>query len=280
MLGTPPLQTLRRHRGARPRGGRARLHRAQDQHRHPRRSGRRVLPRLRQRHQHTDGAPTVEILDADRAADRHLPRGASGRTSGSVSTSTTTSAPRASCASPSCSSSSTCSGWSTTTGIPTRCCRSSSRPRRGLASCESLVSRRQYRPFLEKHAMDVADHRRALERLLASRRRSAGWPTRTRSTSPRTTTTATWPTCTRCTCARCCPTCASWRSTSTTCRGRTTSSPRRRRSTTATSGQRRGPGWGADIDERVLKEHPWPRPGDKGTPLFYGMDPRQMTTRP
>src|SRR6267142_432059 len=40
------------------------------------------------------------------------------------------------------------------------------------------------------------------------------------------------------------------------------------------------PGWGADIDERVLKEHPWPRPGDKGTPLFYGMDHRQMTARP
>ena len=40
------------------------------------------------------------------------------------------------------------------------------------------------------------------------------------------------------------------------------------------------PGWGADIDERVLKEHAWPRPGDKGTPLFYGMDPRQLSARP
>jgi L-alanine-DL-glutamate epimerase-like enolase superfamily enzyme len=40
------------------------------------------------------------------------------------------------------------------------------------------------------------------------------------------------------------------------------------------------PGWGADIDERVLREHPWPRPGDAGSPLFYGMDPGQMTARP
>jgi len=40
------------------------------------------------------------------------------------------------------------------------------------------------------------------------------------------------------------------------------------------------PGWGADIDERVLREHPWPRPGDGGARLFYGMDPGQMTKRP
>ena len=40
------------------------------------------------------------------------------------------------------------------------------------------------------------------------------------------------------------------------------------------------PGWGADIDERVLREHPWPRPGDTGGGLFYGMDPVQMAARP
>jgi L-alanine-DL-glutamate epimerase-like enolase superfamily enzyme len=40
------------------------------------------------------------------------------------------------------------------------------------------------------------------------------------------------------------------------------------------------PGWGADIDERVLREHPWPRPGDGGPQLFYGMDPGQMAARP
>ena len=40
------------------------------------------------------------------------------------------------------------------------------------------------------------------------------------------------------------------------------------------------PGWGADIDERVLREHQWPRPGDGGARLFYGMDPGQMTARP
>jgi len=40
------------------------------------------------------------------------------------------------------------------------------------------------------------------------------------------------------------------------------------------------PGWGADIDERVLREHPWPRPGASGQQLFYGMDPGQMAARP
>src|SRR5439155_5068504 len=40
------------------------------------------------------------------------------------------------------------------------------------------------------------------------------------------------------------------------------------------------PGWGTDIDERVLREQPWPRPGDGGRQLFYGMDPGQMAARP
>jgi len=30
----------------------------------------------------------------------------------------------------------------------------------------------------------------------------------------------------------------------------------------------------------VLREHPWPRPGDTGGGLFYGMDPAQMAARP
>jgi hypothetical protein len=40
------------------------------------------------------------------------------------------------------------------------------------------------------------------------------------------------------------------------------------------------PGWGADVNEKVLAEHPWPRPGEAGPRLFYGMDPTQMTARP
>ena len=52
MLGTPPLRTYD-DIAALGQGGRgARLHRAQDQHRHPGRAGHRLLPRLRARHQH------------------------------------------------------------------------------------------------------------------------------------------------------------------------------------------------------------------------------------
>jgi len=40
------------------------------------------------------------------------------------------------------------------------------------------------------------------------------------------------------------------------------------------------PGWGADVNEKVLAAHPWPRPGETGPRLFYGMDPAQMTARP
>jgi L-alanine-DL-glutamate epimerase-like enolase superfamily enzyme len=40
------------------------------------------------------------------------------------------------------------------------------------------------------------------------------------------------------------------------------------------------PGWGADVNEKVLAEHPWPRPGEAAPRLFYGMDPSQMTARP
>ena len=39
------------------------------------------------------------------------------------------------------------------------------------------------------------------------------------------------------------------------------------------------PGWGADIDERVLREHPWPGP-DSGQKYFYGMSIDEMAARP
>jgi hypothetical protein len=40
-----------------------------------------------------------------------------------------------------------------------------------------------------------------------------------------------------------------------------------------------GPGWGADIDEKVLREHPWP-PAGSNSQLFYGMTPQDMNQRP
>ena len=39
------------------------------------------------------------------------------------------------------------------------------------------------------------------------------------------------------------------------------------------------PGWGAEIDEDVLRAHPWPNPA-RGKQTFYGMSPEQMTARP
>jgi L-alanine-DL-glutamate epimerase-like enolase superfamily enzyme len=39
------------------------------------------------------------------------------------------------------------------------------------------------------------------------------------------------------------------------------------------------PGWGADINEEVLRAHPWPGPGDRAR-TFYGMSPEQMRSRP
>lgn len=39
------------------------------------------------------------------------------------------------------------------------------------------------------------------------------------------------------------------------------------------------PGWGAGIDEDVLRAHPWPAPGS-GPGSFYGMTPEQMARRP
>jgi hypothetical protein len=39
------------------------------------------------------------------------------------------------------------------------------------------------------------------------------------------------------------------------------------------------PGWGADINEEVLRAHPWSGPG-AGARTFYGMSPDKMGTRP
>ena len=39
------------------------------------------------------------------------------------------------------------------------------------------------------------------------------------------------------------------------------------------------PGWGADIDENVLRAHPWPGKSESAAPLFYGMTAEQMSDR-
>ncbi len=36
------------------------------------------------------------------------------------------------------------------------------------------------------------------------------------------------------------------------------------------------PGWGADIDEAVLREHPWPGTATAAPRLFYGMTAENM----
>jgi L-alanine-DL-glutamate epimerase-like enolase superfamily enzyme len=40
-----------------------------------------------------------------------------------------------------------------------------------------------------------------------------------------------------------------------------------------------GPGWGAEINEEVLRAHPWPGAGERAR-SFYGMSPEQMRARP
>jgi L-alanine-DL-glutamate epimerase-like enolase superfamily enzyme len=40
-----------------------------------------------------------------------------------------------------------------------------------------------------------------------------------------------------------------------------------------------GPGWGADINEEVLRAHPWPGAGERAR-SFYGMSSDQMRARP
>ena len=63
---------------------------------------------------------------------------------------------RASCASPSCSNASTCSGLEYDNWDPKALLQIKQSTSTRIASCESLVSTRQYRPFLELQAMDVA----------------------------------------------------------------------------------------------------------------------------
>ena len=73
----------------------------------------------------------------------------------------------------------------------------------------------------EKHAVDVAINRRAVERLLPGRadRAASPRPARDQYRAPQLLQPSS-PTCTPCTSARCCPMSASWKSISTTCPGR------------------------------------------------------------
>src|SRR5215471_19128961 len=68
-----PAQDLRRHRRPRARGGGPWLHGAQDQHGDSRRSGHRLFPRLRQRHQHHGRRPHRGDPRRHGPAHRHLP---------------------------------------------------------------------------------------------------------------------------------------------------------------------------------------------------------------
>jgi len=40
------------------------------------------------------------------------------------------------------------------------------------------------------------------------------------------------------------------------------------------------PGWGADINEEVLRAHPWPSKTGAPAKLFYGMSSQDMVSRP
>jgi L-alanine-DL-glutamate epimerase-like enolase superfamily enzyme len=40
------------------------------------------------------------------------------------------------------------------------------------------------------------------------------------------------------------------------------------------------PGWGADINEEVLREHPWPGKAGSAPKFFYGMSAEDMVSRP
>ena len=277
--GTPPLQDLRRHRRAGARGRGARLHRAQDQHGHPRRSGHRLLPRLRQRHQHHRRRAHGGDPRRHRPAHRDLPRrgGPEGRA-----------LPRPELQLPhrgrAAHRQAAGEVRHAVAGVrqlgPDALLQIKQSTSTRLASCESLVALRQYRPFLEKHAVDVAiidvpwngfsqsvqigrlaeaceiniapaqllqpPGRPALAAPLrrAAQRAHHGDRHRRRA------------------------------------RGRARSSRGRPEIRDGHIWLSDAPGWGADIDERVLREHPWPRPGDTGGRLFYGMDPAQMTARP
>lgn len=41
-----------------------------------------------------------------------------------------------------------------------------------------------------------------------------------------------------------------------------------------------GPGWGADIDEEVLRAHPWPGPEQSSPKRFYGMSMEDLNAKP
>ena len=105
-----------------------------------------------------------------------------------------------------------------------------------LASCESLIGAAPVPAVPREARGGRRHHRRAVERVLAVRAdRPDGRGVRDQHRPAQLLQPPGRP-ARRCTCARCCPTCGSWRSTSTTCRGRARSSPSRRRSATATSG--------------------------------------------
>ena len=254
LLGTPPLRTLRRHRRARARGRRARLHRAQDQHRHPRRPGHACTspasasgpapPTARRRSR--SSRPIERLIGTFREAvgpdvglcarpELQLPHRGRARASRKLLEQFDMQWVEY-------------DNWDAAGAAADQAVDLDA----GLASCESLVDAAQYRPFLELHAMDVAsstcrgtasrqsradrpdgrgvrDQRRAAQLLQPPGRPALAAPLRGR-----------------------CRTCGSWRSTSTTCPGRTSWSPAaddRGRPHPAAD----GPGWGADIDEDVLR---------------------------
>jgi len=74
-LGTPPLKTYDDIAALGREGGKAGIHRAENQHGDPRRSGDRVLSRVRQRDQYHRRRAHGRDPRGDRPLDRHLPRG-------------------------------------------------------------------------------------------------------------------------------------------------------------------------------------------------------------
>jgi len=40
------------------------------------------------------------------------------------------------------------------------------------------------------------------------------------------------------------------------------------------------PGWGAEINEDVLRAHPWPGPPSSSPQLFYGLGSESLAARP
>jgi len=165
----------------------------QDQHGDPRRPGDVYSPASPADHT-TDGARPWRSWTPS-TADRHLPP-AVGPKSGSASTSTTTCRSTEGCrwriAQAARASRHAVQGVRQT-GIPRSLLQISNRPPRRLASlrepgvwCGSTGS------FLEKHAVDVGDHRRAVDGLLGNRYRSGRLAEACEINIGPTTTTATW----------------------------------------------------------------------------------------